>query len=376
MDPLRPASDPVSRRRSTRVAESIFFTVSGTDATGQPFVEQTGTVNLSFHGCSYFSKQAAPKNSWLSLEIPNQAAGGPPHKIRARVAWNRKSRNLPGLALVGVEFEAPCNVWGLAAPPPDWQSPDAKEPKPTKASDIAFEAEIEKLLALSDTGTYYQLLKVTSESPCSDIKRNYYEFVRKCHPDRHMNHPEWTQSLEQIMQAATLAYKTLSDDATREAYDRTLAASGTFALNRHATDARQTTDQYVQAGRQCFRAKDYGGSILWLRKAVHNEPQSGLYHTLLARSLAMVPAYRREAMEHLEKAVSLDPTNIAAHLQIAELYENLQLPWRARTHYEQVLQIDSDNRSAQDGLRLLDAAENKESARKRSLADHILHPFK
>jgi curved DNA-binding protein CbpA len=358
------------------VAESIFFTVSGTDATGHPFVEQTGTVNLSFHGCSYFSKQAAPKNSWLSLEIPNPAQGEPPNKIRARVAWNRKSRNLPGLSLVGVEFEAPCNVWGLTAPPPDWQAPEATRRKPSNASDIAFEAEIKKLLALSGAGTYYQLLKVTSESPRADVKRNYYEFVRKCHPDRHMDHPEWTQPLEKIMQAATLAYKTLSDDAAREAYDRTLAASGTFALGRHAADAQQTTEQLVQAGRQCFRDKDYGGSILWLRKAVHNQPQSSLYRTLLARSLAMVPAYRREAMEHLEKAVSLDPTNIAAHLQIAELYENINLPWRARTHYEQVLQVDGENRTAQERLRLLDAAENNDSAPKRSFADHILRPFK
>ena len=376
MNPLRPASDQVSKRRSTRVAESIFFTVAGTDTSGQPFIEQTGTVNLSFHGCSYFSKQVTPKNSWLSLEIPNQNAGGPPHKIRARVAWNRKSSKIPGLSLVGVEFEAPCNFWGLTAPPPDWQFPVAKQPKPAKSSDIAFEAEIKRLLALCDTGTYYQLLKVTSESPRADVKRNYYEFVRKWHPDRHMDHPEWTQPLEKIMQAATLAYKTLSDDAAREAYDRTLVATGTFTLSRHADDAQQTTEQYVQAGRQCFHAKDYGGSILWLRKAVHNEPQSGLYHSLLARSLSMVPTYRREAMEHLEKAVTLDPTNIDAHLQIAEHYENMKLPWRAHTHYEQVLQIDAGNKTAQERLRLLDAAERKDSTRKRSLADHILHPFK
>src|SRR5580658_5036098 len=138
MDPVLPKADPKSRRRSTRVEESVYLTVTGTDAAGEPFVEETGTVNLSFHGCSYFSRHVGAKNSWLSLQIPNQKAGEPPHKVRARVAWNRKSRNLPGLSLVGVEFESPCNVWGLVTPPPDWQKePDREQEKDQRQTKAA-----------------------------------------------------------------------------------------------------------------------------------------------------------------------------------------------------------------------------------------------
>jgi curved DNA-binding protein CbpA len=379
MDPVLPKADPKSRRRSTRVEESVYLTVSGTDAAGEPFVEETGTVNLSFHGCSYFSRHAGAKNSWLSLQIPNQKAGEPPHKLRARVAWNRKSRNLPGLSLVGVEFESPCNVWGLVTPPPDWRKePDRgqeKDPRQAKAAsesdETVFESEMKKLLAVADTGTYYQLLQVTSESPRADVKHNYYEFVRKCHPDRHMDHPEWTQPLEKLMHAVTLAYKTLSDDAARREYDRGLAASGAFSLGRFRTEMQQTTEEYVAAGRKCFRAKDYGGSIHWLRKAVDMEPASSTYHTLLARSLAAVPAYQRQALDHLLKALELDSLNLAAHSQIAGVYEEIKLPWRARLHYQKILEIDAANSDARERLRLLDDAESKSSSRKRSFTDQI-----
>jgi curved DNA-binding protein CbpA len=283
------------------------------------------------------------------------------------VVWNRKSRNLPGLSQVGVEFDAPGNVWGLTSPPEDWRQAEI----PREPDAAGFEFEIKKLLAVAETGTYYQLLQVTSQSPHSDLRRNYYEFVRKCHPDRHMGHPEWLQPLEKIMQAVTLAYKTLADDGARQEYDRRLVTSGTFALGRQQTEVQQSTENFVAAGRKCFRAKDYGGSILWLRKAIELEPASSAYHTLLARSLAAVPVYRRQALEHLEKAIALDEFNVAAHLQIAELYEEMKLPWRSRPHYQKVLQIDTGNSIALERLRLLDDEESKNASRKRTLADQI-----
>jgi len=58
-----------SRRRSTRVSEAVFLKVTGSDGDGQSFLEQTGTIELSFQGCRYFSRHAVPKDSWLMLEI-------------------------------------------------------------------------------------------------------------------------------------------------------------------------------------------------------------------------------------------------------------------------------------------------------------------
>jgi hypothetical protein len=56
-------------------------------------------------------------------------------------------------------------------------------------------------------------------------------------------------------------------------------------------------------------------------------------------------------------------------LQLAELYEDMKLPWRARTHYQRILEIDVDNTKAQERLRLLDA---ETGVSKRSFIDRIL----
>jgi tetratricopeptide (TPR) repeat protein len=305
------------------------------------------------------------------LEIANEQAGSPSRRCQARVAWVRKSRNLPGLFQVGVEFEAPGNVWDLADPPEDWQQPSVSQELDT----TTFEREMNELLALIESGTYYQLLQVTSETPLSQVKHNYYELVRKFHPDRHMANVERMHSLHKLMDAITLAYKTLTDDTARTKYDQRLAASGTFTLGRHQSESQKTAEECMEKARECFRAQNHGGCILWLRKAVDIEPNSVKYRALLARSLSVLPPFRREAIEHFQKAIEIDPWNTTLHFQLAALYELMKLPWRACEHYQKVLEIDAENSKARERLLLLDAETGKNRTARRNLIDRLFRHF-
>ena len=356
-----------AKRRSTRVFQDVFLTVTGVDASGQPFVEKTATVYLSLHGCSYLSRHAGVKMSRVSLEVLPQEAGAPPRALRARVVWNGGFKNLPGVSHVGVEFESPGNVWGLAEPPEDWRQENTfAEPIAT-----AFEAEMKTLLAIANSGTYYQLLGVTPDSPLSEVRHHYYELVRKCHPDRHMDHPELMQILQKLMHSVNLAYKTLADNIVRENYDRGLVASGAFALGLAKSELQHTSEESVKEAQKCYRARNYGGAILWMRKAVDIEPTSSRYRTLLARSLSAVSIYRREAIEHLEKAIDLDSLNAAAHFHLAELYEQMELPWRSTQLYRKILEIEPGNNKARERLRTLELENQKSGAGKRAFLDHI-----
>jgi len=347
------------------VTQAVLLKVTGTDENGQEFVEETGTLELSSQGCRYFSKHPMAKDSWLTLEIHSEQPDIAPRSTRARVAWVRKSRNLRGLLQVGVELEEPGNIWGLANPPEDWD----KEKNPKIDDQDAFEAEMKRLHSLLETGTYYEFLQVTSDSPRSQVKRNYYEFVRKFHPDLHMDQPERIPLLQELMETVTLAYKTLTDDAAREKYDAKLAEGGTFALRGQESDAQKTAEDCLVKARECSRAMNYGGAILWLRKAVVLEPNSAKYRALLARSLSSVTQFRREALEQLQKAEELDPWNTSVHLQLGELYEETNLPWRARAHYEKVLQVDAGNKKAREGLLRLDG--NSGKGGKQTIVDRI-----
>ena len=342
-----------AKRRSTRVPAAVFLTVTGIDADGHSFTEKTGTTELSFHGCRYFSTHAVAKGSWLTLqEIPTEEAPDRTHCHRARVASVRKSQRLPGLLQVGVELESPANMWNLESPPEDWR--ELSVPRTTDAA--AFEREMKAHLELAVTGTYYQMLQVTADSSRSETKGAYYKLVRKFHPDRHMTHPGWMTQLQKIVDAAGLAYKTLTNDASRASYDRQLAASGTFLLGERQSESRKTAASCAEKGRECFRTQNYGGAILWMREAVELEPRSAKYQALLARSLAPVAQYRREAAERFQKAIEIDGSNATVHFQLAELYEQMRLPWRAQCHYQKVLEIQAGHTGARERLRAMGEA--------------------
>jgi tetratricopeptide (TPR) repeat protein len=341
--------------------------VTGMDGNGRPFIEQTGTLELSSQGCRYFSKHALPRNSWLSLEILDEQADSAPRRSQARVAWVRKSRNLPGLFQVGVEFEAPGNVWRLSNPPEDWRQPGTSTGSTTKA----FEREMKEMLARIETGSYYQWLQVTALSGDSQIRHNYYGLVRKFHPDRHMSNPEWTEPLHKVMDALTTAYKTLTNEEARRKYDARLARSGAFTLGRPQSDSQKTAAECAEKAQECLRAQNHGGCILWLRRAVEMEPNSAKYLALLGGSLSASAPYRHEALELLQKAVGIDPWNAAAHFHIAALYEAMKLPERARDHYRKVLEIDAGHKKAQERLRVLDAETGQQKTARGKLVDRL-----
>lgn len=125
---------------------------------------------------------------------------------------------------------------------------------------------------------------------------------------------------------------------------------------------------YLQQARECFQARNYGGSIRWLRKALEIQPNSSQNRALLARSLSAVPSYRTEAIEHFQKAIEINPLNAAVHFQLAALYQEMKLLSRARLHYQKVLELDHENSNARERLRLLDAMERNKDTGEHSIS--------
>jgi hypothetical protein len=128
--------DPdAQKRRSTRIVQAVPITVTGVDALGQPFKERTTTVMVNCHGCKYQSKHYVPKNSMVTLEVRRPEAGQK-RTTQGRVVWVQRPRTVRELFQIGLEFEVPGNVWGIAFPPEDWfSSPyDAGIEGPTPAA--------------------------------------------------------------------------------------------------------------------------------------------------------------------------------------------------------------------------------------------------
>ncbi len=107
MDTNQPSTQ---RRRSERVSKSLPVVVRGVDLLGQPFEEKTSTLSFNLHGCRYSSRHHLPKNTWVTLEVP-QSSGG--RHVRARVAWIQRPHSTRDYFQVAVELESPANIWEM-----------------------------------------------------------------------------------------------------------------------------------------------------------------------------------------------------------------------------------------------------------------------
>lgn len=242
-----------------------------------------------------------------------------------------------------------------ATPGAEPAEPAAVPVAPPREEDPAqFAKDIDSLLGLIDNGTFYQIIGVGANSSGAEIKKSYYQQVRRFHPDRHMGRSEWIGSLQRIMDALTTAYRTLSAEQSRSLYDKEIAHAGAFAIGRGKTEKQVTAEECMERAKDCLRAKNYAGSITWLRKCVEIAPTESKYRAMLARSLAAVPTYRQEGVAHYEKAIELDPWNTSAYFQLGELFETMKLPWRAAPLYKKILDIDPDHAKARERLRAIE----------------------
>ena len=216
----------------------------------------------------------------------------------------------------------------------------AISPRREEAAQRRFERELRQLIELTGKATYYQLLGVTSESPNSQLKKSYHALARKFHPDAHMSKQALAAPVRDLMVVITEAYRTLENEEKRATYDKRLAAGGGFSIHREKTDLEESIQEWLKRATECLRAKNYLGSVVWLRKCIQLSPDNPLYHATLARSLATIPQYQEEAIEHFQIAIKLDRWREPVYIQFAELLEEMQLPERAREVYLVLLELN------------------------------------
>jgi hypothetical protein len=107
-------------RRSTRIERAVPLIILGHDRFGQPFEENTSAVSLNLHGCCYPSRHDYRLGTWVGLQVADPNGGSKLSSVRAQVRSIVIPPHARELYQIGVELEAPANVWGVTAPPEDW----------------------------------------------------------------------------------------------------------------------------------------------------------------------------------------------------------------------------------------------------------------
>jgi hypothetical protein len=138
------------RRRSERISKSLPVIVRGIDLLGQPFEERTSTLALNLHGCRYSSKHHLPKNTWVTLEVPQDAQR---RSVRARVAWIQRPHSVQELFQIAVELESAANIWRIEFPPEEWTAHEVPVDSRADSSIEQYSRPYEEYGNAPDVGT-------------------------------------------------------------------------------------------------------------------------------------------------------------------------------------------------------------------------------
>lgn len=219
------------RRRTERLSKSVPLTVRGIDLLGQPFEERTSTLVLNLNGCRYASKHHLPKNTWVTLELPQ---GGQRRSVRARVAWIQRPHSVREFFQIAVELESPANIWGVEDAPADWNLQEA----PASAEPIAVEESTHP----------------AEEAPASAVPEMQETITESARPD--MTNPlfESAAAASSEMEASGAAESPLLrewraeiDRQVNRAAEAASARAAAEASARAAEQIRQTMEQLEEA---------------------------------------------------------------------------------------------------------------------------------
>ena len=111
-----PTEPCTERRRTTRIPHEVRVIISGQDANGFSFAEETQTVSVSKYGASVRTAYTLALGQEISLRTKDKNRVG-----QFEVVWMGKP-GTPREGLVGLEWLQPRRFWGVEFPPEDWES--------------------------------------------------------------------------------------------------------------------------------------------------------------------------------------------------------------------------------------------------------------
>jgi PilZ domain len=92
------------RRKAYRLSIRMKLRIEGTNALGQPFVEDTETLNVSVEGTGFYTRLELSVGQAVVISVPEKC------RINGRVAWMGK-KNAEGFQEVGVQLLPPLTGW-------------------------------------------------------------------------------------------------------------------------------------------------------------------------------------------------------------------------------------------------------------------------
>ncbi len=221
---------------------------------------------------------------------------------------------------------------------------------------------------------YYNILGVAPNATDDDIRSAYHRLAREYHPDKATT-PEESAQFEEKMSLVSAAYNVLKDVERRERYDKTLSiasnkeekpkivsppsmGAGQKVMNisqqqQHAgtQEAKlNTAKRAFNKGMYLMTHNEPAKAVVFFETAVLNNDKEPLYYARLAQALMKSRESFTRMIEAAHKAIELDPYRSDYYLILAEIYDEANMPSKAKEAYEELLKWDVDNIKAKTRL--------------------------
>jgi len=254
----RPGSPDVvlGRRRSTRIEAAVRIILTGRDASGRPFREETETSAVNLHGARLATQHQVLVGMQVGLE--NSWTGQAEKAICVRVEEPAPGQTAQYIA---VQLINPGNVWGIENPPADWEMGAAElggraapSPRPATKLEVlpgpastAAPAVLAPPPAAPDADVLFAELEKRSaelmESVLQILRKQTDEIVAKA-----------LGGFQQRLEEASTAGETRFGERVDQAFAELESALKTFRADlEDELTARQ--EQAVESAEQALRAK-------------------------------------------------------------------------------------------------------------------------
>jgi hypothetical protein len=234
-----------NRRRSTRVDFETPVILSGRDASGRPFREETVTLTVSLHGARV--RTAMEILNGMQVTVENSQTGMAEKAVCVRV-----EAPSPGEAThyVAVQLVRAGNLWGLENPPADWGlDAVATSTQPVASSANAEYAPISEIPLIESQAVPWEAQSAAlAESVLQVLRPQVQALMDKAIQEfevRMKNVETETSSRlenrgEKILSDVTLMIESLRADLARQ-----LAAQGAQAVESAEEDLRARVAQIL-----------------------------------------------------------------------------------------------------------------------------------
>ncbi len=214
----------------------------------------------------------------------------------------------------------------------------------------------EEVLARLERGTggdHYAVLELSPACSEAQLRESYYFLARRYHPDRFRTGPlrDLVGRVEAYFAHVTEAYNTLSNAEQRAAYDQAREAAPSQPAQRE--DTRYLARQNYLRARALLDRRRRAEAVQYLENAIQLDPTNAGYHLELGTLLAGNPRRRDDAERLLIRANEIDPSMVDGYLALAEIYVKLDRQEEAAQLLREVLRWEPGHLRATARLREL-----------------------